>query len=71
MRLDFNKKRLPRACNDLGPIITAKGHRDSFHSRAARVFNELPRDLRETKKEDLFRTKIKKYFMNKAKERLL
>ena len=70
MRLEFDKRRLPRACNDNGPKIVEKGHRNTFHSRAARVFNELPRDLRETKKVELFKINIKKYFLNRAKERL-
>ena len=43
LKLNFApKKRLLRACNDNGPMVEISGHRNSFNSRAANLFNELP-----------------------------
>ena len=71
MKVTFGRRRFPRACNNNGPKLIEQGHRNSFQSRAVRVFNELPKELRETDKQNIFRNNARKYFMNKAKERLL
>ena len=70
MKLNFERKRLPRACNDNGPKIVEKGHKNSFNSRAVKVFNELPKNIKEIERENIFRDKTKKYFMDKALARL-
>lgn len=70
MKLTFERKRLPRSCNNNGPKIIEKGHRDSFSARAVKLFNELPKNIREIENENLFRTESKKYYLEKAKVRL-
>ena len=70
MKLEVVKKRLPRACNDDGIKVIEKGHKHTFSSRAAKLFNQIPRNIREIKNEGEFKNSVKKHFMNKARVRL-
>ena len=60
LKLNFApKKCLLRASNDNGPMVEVSGHKCSFISRAANLFNELPKKIRRLKKENTFKSETK------------
>ena len=60
------KKHLLQACNGNGPMFEISRHRNSFTSRAANLFNELPKNIRRLNKENTFKSETKKYFYDRA-----
>ena len=63
------KNRLLQACNN-GPMVEISGYRNSFTSRATHLFNELPKNIRQLNKQNIFESQMKKYLYNRALARL-